>query len=106
MRAPKEQFDFVHEFLNRVFIDDLRAKRVLSLANATLGVITGAALAVSLIGQAVAAARGLVAKSAIKQVDRLLSNLGRGPLGAVRLVGSRGRGAAARNRRGDGLDRF
>ncbi len=32
MRAPKERFDFVHEFLNRVFIDDLHAKRVLSLA--------------------------------------------------------------------------
>jgi hypothetical protein len=36
MRAPKERFGFVHEFLNRVFIDDLHAKRVLSLANATL----------------------------------------------------------------------
>ena len=37
MRAPKERFDFVHEFLNRVLIGDLRAKRVLSLANGTLG---------------------------------------------------------------------
>jgi len=76
MRAPKERFDFVHEFLNRVFIDDLHAKRVLSLANGALGVMTGAALAVSLIGQALAKARGLFAKSAIKQVDRLLSNAG------------------------------
>ncbi len=76
MRAPKERFDFVHEFLNRVFIEDLHAKRVLSLANGTLGVMTGAALAVSLIGQALAKARGLFAKSAIKQVDRLLSNAG------------------------------
>ena len=76
MRASKERSDFVHEFLNRVFIDDLHAKRVLSLANATLGVMTGAALAVSLIGQALAQARGLLAKSAIKQVDRLLSNAG------------------------------
>jgi len=32
MRAPKERFDFVHQFLKRVFIDDLHAKRVLSLA--------------------------------------------------------------------------
>jgi hypothetical protein len=39
-------------------------------------VMTGAALAVSLIGQALAQARGLFAKSAIKQVDRLLSNAG------------------------------
>ncbi len=37
MRAPKERFDFVHELVNRVFIDDLHAKRVLSLANGTLG---------------------------------------------------------------------
>jgi hypothetical protein len=76
MRGPKERFDFVHEFLNRGVIDDLRAKRVLSLANGALGVMTGAALAVSLIGQALAQARGLLAKSAIKQVDRLLSNAG------------------------------
>ena len=52
---------FVHEFLNRVFIDDVHAKRVLSLANGTLGVMSGAALAVSLIGQALAKARGLFA---------------------------------------------
>ena len=38
--------------------------------------MTGASLAVSLIGQALAQARGLFAKSAIKQVDRLLSNAG------------------------------
>ena len=76
MRAPKERFDFVHAFLNRVFIEDLHAKRVLSLANGTLGVMSGAALAVSLIGQALAKARGLFAKSAIKRVDRLLSNAG------------------------------
>jgi hypothetical protein len=79
MRAPKQQFDFVHEYLNRVFEDDLHAKRVLSLANGTLGVMAGAALAVSLIGQALAKARGLLAKSAIKQVDRLLSNTGVSP---------------------------
>ena len=76
MRAPEERFDFVREFLNRVFIDDLHAKRILSLANATLGVMTGAALAVSLIGHALATARGFLARSAIKQVDRLLSNAG------------------------------
>ncbi len=76
MRGAKGRFDFVHEFLTRVFADDLHAKRVLSLANGTLGVMTGAALAVSLIGQALAQARGLVSKSANKQVDRLLSNAG------------------------------
>jgi hypothetical protein len=76
MRAPKERFDFVHDFLSRVFIEDLHAKRVLSLANGAVGVMTGACLAVSLIGQALAKARGLLSKSAIKQVDRLLSNAG------------------------------
>jgi hypothetical protein len=79
MRAPKERFDFIEEFLKRVFDGDLHAKRILSLANGTLGVMTGAALAVSLVGQALATARGLVAKSAIKQVDRLLSNAGVAP---------------------------
>jgi len=76
MGAPNEQFDFVYQFLSRVFVDDLHAKRVLSLANGALGVMTGACLAVSLIGQALAKARGWLAKSAIKQVDRLLSNAG------------------------------
>jgi hypothetical protein len=79
MRAPKEQFEFIHEFVSRVFGDDLHAKRVLSLANGALGVMTGAALAVCLIGRALAKARGLLAKSAIKQVDRLLSNAGVNP---------------------------
>lgn len=76
MRRTKRRFDFVQEFLVRVFGDDLHARRILSLANGTLGVMTGAALAVSLIGQALAQARELVSKSAIKQVDRLLSNAG------------------------------
>src|SRR6201995_2494116 len=65
----------------RAFIDgrygrDLHAKRVDSLAAATLGVMTGASLAVAMIGQALAQARGLVTKHAVKQVDRLMSNGG------------------------------
>jgi len=76
MRGAQEQFDFVHEYLSRVFGEDLHAKRILSLANGTLGVMAGAALAVCLIGQALAKARGLLSKSAVKQVDRLLSNAG------------------------------
>ncbi len=54
MRAPKERFELVHDFLGRVFSGDLHAKRILSLTNGALGVMTGAALAVSLIGQALA----------------------------------------------------
>ena len=46
------------------------------LAGATLGAMTGASLAVAMIGQALAQARGLVTKHAVKQVDRLLSNGG------------------------------
>ena len=67
-------FDEVHHFLDGLFDGDLHAKRVLSLTNATLGVIKTASLAVNTIGQGLALARGLVTKHAIKQVDRLLSN--------------------------------
>ena len=56
--------------------EDLHAKRVYSLANATLGVMTSASLAVSTIGHGLALARGGLSKHAIKQVDRLLSNPG------------------------------
>ena len=76
MRTPKDRVDFVHEFLDRIFSDDLHAKRVQSLANGALGVMTSAALAVSLIGQALAQVRAILPKSGIKQVDRLLSNTG------------------------------
>lgn len=76
MRVAKERVEFVHEFLNRVFAGDLHAKRVQSLANGALGVMTCAALAVSLIGQALAQVRAILPKSGIKQVDRLLSNAG------------------------------
>jgi hypothetical protein len=69
-------FKGVHNFLSSLFDGDLHAKRVLSLANATLGVIRTASLAVNAIGQGLALARGLNTKHAIKQVDRLLSNQG------------------------------
>jgi hypothetical protein len=69
-------FEEVHRFLDGLFNGDLHAKRVLSLANAALGVIKTASLAVNTIGQGLALARGLVTKHAIKQVDRLLSNQG------------------------------
>jgi hypothetical protein len=63
-------------FIDGLYGGELHAKRVASLAAATLGVMTGASLAVAMIGQALAQARGLVTKHAIKQVDRLLSNSG------------------------------
>lgn len=67
-------FEGVHGFLATLFADSLHAKRVLSLAGATLGVIESASLAVGLIGQGLALARGRLTKHAVKQVDRLLSN--------------------------------
>jgi Transposase DDE domain len=69
-------FEGVHQFLKTLFAGDLHAKRVLSLAGATTGVIASASLAVGMIGQGLALARGRLTKHAIKQVDRLLSNPG------------------------------
>ena len=66
----------VKKFIGRIFQEDLHAKRIGSLADATFGVMISASLAVSIIGQALAQARGLLTKHAIKQVDRLLSNQG------------------------------
>ena len=70
------QFQDVRSFLDSVLSEDIHAKRVDSLANAALGVMTGASLAVAIIGRSLAQARGLLTKHAVKQVDRLLSNPG------------------------------
>ena len=67
-------FNDIHTFVSSLFEQDIHAKRVYSLANATLGVIASASLGIHAIGQGLAAARGLMTKHAIKQVDRLLSN--------------------------------
>ena len=66
----------VRRMLEKLFEADLHAKRVLSLANGTLGVIAGASLSVHAIGVGLAVAGGRATKHAIKQVDRLLSNQG------------------------------
>jgi hypothetical protein len=70
------RFHDVRSFIGELYGPDLHAKRVASLAGATLGVMTAASLAVAMIGHALAQARGLVTKHAVKQVDRLLSNDG------------------------------
>ena len=72
----KFAFKDAHRFLCSRFAEDVHAKRVYSLANATLGVMSGACLAVNAIGHGLALARGCLTKHAIKQVDRLLSNRG------------------------------
>jgi hypothetical protein len=76
MHGSIQRSDFIQNYLDTIFADDLHAKRVASLANGTLGVMTSAWLAVSVIGQSLAQARGLLTKHAIKQVDRLMSNQG------------------------------
>jgi hypothetical protein len=69
-------FNDIHQFIGGLIGEDMHAKRVVSLSNATLGVVRTASLAVHTIGLGLALARGLVTKHAIKQVDRLLSNEG------------------------------
>ena len=76
VRKGAVDFKYTQEFLDTLFGEDLHAKRVQSLANATLGVMTSASLAVCTIGHGLALARGGLTKHAIKQVDRLLSNTG------------------------------
>jgi hypothetical protein len=66
-------FNNVEDYISDIF-PDLHAKRILSLANATLGVMSNKSLSVAGIGKGLAHARGLLDKHAIKQVDRLLSN--------------------------------
>src|ERR1700757_5404778 len=75
-QRTRGRFDQVRAYLGEVYGSDLHAKRIDSLAGATLGVMTAASLAVAMIGHALAQARGLVTKHAVKQVDRLLSNDG------------------------------
>ena len=76
MNRLTKRVDFIQNYLDAIFSEDLHAKRVKSLTNGTLGVMTSASLAVSILGQSLAQARGLLSKHAIKQVDRLLSNQG------------------------------
>src|SRR6056297_2390487 len=64
------------EFISTLYEGDLHAKRVLSLANGALGILTSASLAVHAIGQGLAHIQGTLSKHGVKQVDRLLSNQG------------------------------
>ena len=66
----------IHDFVDELFADDLHAKRVRSLADATLGALHAGALGVHAIGRGLASARGLISKHAVKQVDRLIGNTG------------------------------
>lgn len=69
----------VTKLLSAILSEDLHAKRVASLAGAVVGVLRGAVLGIHAIGGALAVAEGLDSKHAVKQVDRLLGNLGVDP---------------------------
>ena len=75
-RKPQSTSRWWRSSCARRWGDDFHAKRVLSLANATLGAMHAAALGVTTIGNALAQVRSLDPKAAVKQVDRLLSNSG------------------------------
>jgi hypothetical protein len=67
-------FDKVHDFLGNLFGNSIHAKRIESISDAVLGVITAASLAISMIGLGLAVTKGTVTKHAVKQVDRLIGN--------------------------------
>jgi hypothetical protein len=66
----------VHDFLSTLLAEDVHAQRVFSLATGVVGVMHAAAASIHAIGHGLAAATGRETKSAIKQIDRLLSNRG------------------------------
>ena len=77
--ASSGQWLWRHDLLNFIttlYEGDLHAKRVLSLAKATVGVLTSASLAIHAVGRGLAQAMGTLTKHGVKQVDRLLSNRG------------------------------
>ena len=67
----------VREFAEVLFAEtDVHAKRVESLGNGVAGVLNAAMLTIHAIGQAYAAMAHIEASSGVKQLDRLLSNVG------------------------------
>lgn len=60
--------------MSELFGETVHAARIRSLSSGVLGVLSAGELGVRAIGRGLAAARGLVDKHAIKQIDRLLSN--------------------------------
>jgi len=63
-------------FAEVLFDEDLHAKRVASLANGVAGVLNAAMLTIHAISRAYAAVASIDARSGVKQIDMLLSNVG------------------------------
>ena len=71
------RLDHIREFAD-VLLEpaEVHKKRIESLANGVAGVLNAAMLTIHAIGQAYAAMAHIEASSGVKQVDRLLSNIG------------------------------
>lgn len=70
------RLEHVRDLAMVLFGEDMHAKRVESLANGVAGVLNAAMLTIHAIGQAYAAMAHIEARSGVKQIDRLLSNVG------------------------------
>jgi len=68
LQAHPVSADDIARFLSELFLLDEHGKRVQSSANAALGAIPRASLAVHAIGQGLAHARSSTPKHAVKQV--------------------------------------
>jgi hypothetical protein len=64
----------VHDFMDELFGESMHAKRVISLANAAMGLLQAEELLLHKLGEGLAQAKQLTKKHATKQIDRLLSN--------------------------------
>ena len=68
--------ELVRAFVHDLLAEEVHAKRVASIANAVTGVTRASTLSIQMIGHGLSAALDKNSKHAIKQVDRLLSNVG------------------------------
>ena len=66
----------VAETIEKIFPDDLHARRVLSIANGVVGVSDAAVLSIPAIGRGYAHATNKNEKHGVKQTDRLVGNSG------------------------------
>ena len=65
MNHPSKSFEFVRKYLEGIFAANMHAKWGMLLANGAVSVMTGASLAVSMIHQSLAQARGLLSNPGI-----------------------------------------
>lgn len=71
------RLEHIREFTSAVFAEaEMHAKRIESLGNGVAGALNAAMLTIHAIGQAYAAMAHIEASSGVKQLDRLLSNVG------------------------------